>query len=178
MLNSYICLYSTKIREDNNMPRISDIEILQQIEHPVLFIRSKIRVEDIPKVIGESFAKLGAYLHELDELLTDVPYVSFPGYENIDENNMEIVIGFPVGRQLAAKDDIQSDVIPARKIIFCMYKGDYGKMTEVYNDMGEWIKSNGYESSGTCYEYYYNGPDYPAEEMLTKVVISLKEKNI
>ena len=156
------------------MPRVSDIEVLYRLEQPVLYISTKTNVNNLPNAIGESFVKLGAFLEDSVELLTDIPFVAFPGYENMDENNMSVVVGFPISRKLQGRGEIQSSVLPEGKIIFCMHRGDYGGMGPLYQDMADWIKENGYESAGTCYEYYYNGPNFPEEEMLTRVVIPLK----
>jgi hypothetical protein len=46
-----------------------------------------------------------AYLKELDEYLAYVPYVA---YHNMDMQNLDIEIGFPVAKELESKNDIVS----------------------------------------------------------------------
>jgi effector-binding domain-containing protein len=52
-----------------------------------------------------------------------------------------------------------------------MYRGPYGDMAPVYQEMAEWITQNGFSPVGTSYEFYYNGPGFPEDEMLTKIVM-------
>ena len=46
-------------------------------------------------------------------------------------------------------------------------------MATLYNEMMEWIKTNGYKASGTSIEYYYTSPDIPEEEQVTRVEMPL-----
>ncbi|WP_029905938.1 GyrI-like domain-containing protein [Prevotella sp. 10(H)] len=156
------------------MPRVTNIEMLKQRERPVLYIREKTDVAGLGPLIGSSFMKIGTYLKEQGELLTDLPFVSFPDYENMDESNIEAIIGFPISKPLPEKDEIKFMTEPESNVIFCMYRGRYEDMIPLYAEMDNWIKENGYKSSGTCYEYYYNGPETPEEDHLTRVVIGLK----
>ena len=152
------------------MPRISDIEILYKNERPALSIRANTKVESLPALIGQSYGKMAAYLKELDEYLADVPYVA---YHNMDMQNLDVEIGFPVAKALPGKDDIQSGAIPAGKVIFCMYRGAYQEMAPTYNEMQKWIEDNGVKPAGAAYEHYYNGPGFPESEMLTMIVMPI-----
>jgi len=152
------------------MPRISNVEVLQKNEQPTLSIRTKTQVEKLPILIGESYGKMSAYLKELGEFLEDVPFVA---YHNMDMQNLDVEIGFPVTKALPGKGEIKSGVIPAGKIVFCMYRGAYSEMEPIYNEMSKWIEDNGLKAVGTAYEHYYNGPGFPESEMLTMIVMPI-----
>lgn len=152
------------------MPRISGFEILQPNEQPTLSIRTTTNVEKLPQQIGESYGKMAAYLKDLDEFLTDVPYVA---YHNMDMQHLDVEIGFPVSKSLPAHDDIKSGSIPQGKVVFCMYRGAYSEIEPTYVEMSQWIVANGFQSTGTAYEYYYNGPDFPEADLLTKIVMPI-----
>lgn len=153
------------------MPKVSNIEVLKQMEQPTLTIRTRARVGDLPRLIGESYGKMALYLKELSEPMTDVPFVA---YHNMDMQNLDVEIGFPVSRALPGKEDMKSGRIPEGEVIFCMHRGPYSEMESVYNEMAQWIVKNGYEAVGTAYEYYYNGPEFPPNELLTKVVMPIR----
>ncbi len=153
------------------MPRISNIEILKKIPQPTIYIRTKTKVENLPALIGESFEKMAAYLKEIGEFLSDVPYVA---YHNMDMQNLDVEIGLPVTEPVPGKEDIQAGFIPAGKVVFCMYRGAYGEMEGVYGEMAKWIEDNNYVPVGTAYEHYYNGQEYPESELLTMIVMPLK----
>lgn len=150
------------------MPRVSNIELLQKREQPTLSIRTRARVEDLPMLIGESYCRMADYLKELGELLSDVPYVA---YHNMDMQNLDVEIGFPIPKALPEKEDIRSGSIPESKVVFCMYRGAYKEMALTYNEMANWIEKNGLKPVGTVYEHYYNGPEYPESELLTMIVM-------
>ncbi len=143
------------------MPRVSEIEVLRRREQPTISIRTRTKVEDLPGLIGESYCKMGAYLKELGELPSDIPYVA---YHNMDMQNLDVEIGFPVPKALPARGDIRPGFIPEGNVVFCMYRG-------AYREMADWIVKNGLKPAGTAYEYYYNGPGYPKSELLTMIVM-------
>ncbi|WP_214020528.1 GyrI-like domain-containing protein, partial [Methanoculleus sp.] len=103
----------------SKMPRVSNIDILRKREQPTLSIRIKTKVENLPMLIGESYGKMAAYLKELGEYLSDVPYVA---YHNRDMQNLAVEIGFPVSKALPGKGDIQAGSIPEEVVPKCRYR--------------------------------------------------------
>lgn len=151
---------------------IFKIELNQQNAQPVLSIRTTTTLELLPNLIGESYMKIMGYLKELGEQPADAP---FTAYHNLDMQNLDVEMGFPVARLLPEKGGIKAGEIPQSKFISCMYKGAYAGMEQLYNEMFKWIAENGYEQVGVYYEYYYNSPaDVPESELLTKVVMPIK----
>ncbi len=153
------------------MPRITNIEILQKMEQPTVFIRTITKVQDLPILIGQSYGKMATYLQEVGELLADVPYVA---YHNMDMQNLDVEFGFPVARPLPGKGDIQSGSIPTRKVIFCMYRGPNSEMAPVYDEMAKYIAGHHLEPFGTTYEHYYNGLEFLVSDLLTMIVMPVK----
>jgi effector-binding domain-containing protein len=119
-------------------------------------------------LIGAGYGKLAVYLGELGEYLSDVPYVA---YHNMDMQNLDVEIGFPVPKALPGMGDIRSGSIPEGRVVSCMYRGAYREMVPTYTEMADWIEKNGLQPAGTAYECYYNGPEYPESELLTMIVM-------
>ncbi|WP_244987785.1 GyrI-like domain-containing protein [Methanoculleus chikugoensis] len=139
-------------------------------------IRTRAKVEDLPMLIGGGYGRMADYLKELGEHLSDVPYVA---YHNMDMQNLDVEMGFPVPKVLPEKGDIRSGSIPEGKFVFCMYRGAYRDMAPTYEEMAGWIEKNGLQPVGTVYEHYYNGPEYPESELLTMIVMPvLQASNI
>lgn len=153
------------------MPRVSDIALLDRNDQPTLCIRTRVKAQDLPRLIGVSYGRLAAYLSELGELLADIPYVA---YHNMDMEDLDVEIGFPIARAVEGKDDMQPGCIPAGKQVFCMYRGSYAQMAPVYEEMAAWIAENGLVNTGVSYESYYNGPGFPENEFLTKIIMPVK----
>ncbi len=155
------------------MPRVTDIHLLKQERQNALVIKQKTSIQNLPVLIGESYRKLGAYLGETNETISDVPFVA---YHNMDMENLEVEIGFPVASKLQGNGEIQVSEIAAGYKIFCIYRGSYAQLETVYQELQQWMDTNGYEMVLPSYEYYYNGPDCPEEELLTRIVIPVKRK--
>lgn len=156
------------------MPKITRVQMLNQKEQSTLSIRRNTKMEDLPMVIGESIGKVASYLNEIGELMADVPFVA---YHNFDMLNLDVEIGFPVAMPLPGKGDVQQSIIPAGKSIACMYLGPYTEMEPVYEEMTQWITDNDFQPNSTVYEYYYNDPEFPESEWLTKIVMPILSFN-
>ncbi|MCG9967301.1 GyrI-like domain-containing protein [Pelotomaculum terephthalicicum JT] len=148
------------------------IELNEQKSQPVLLIRTRTAVENLPKVIGESYGKIMRYLAELGEQPTDAPYTA---YYNLDMKDLDVEMGFPVAKSLSEKGDVKSGEIPQGKYVSAMHKGTYSQMEQPYNEMFKWMEEKGYEPKGVYYEFYFNSPnDVPESELLTRIAIPVK----
>lgn len=148
------------------------IEVDEQKPQPILSIRVKTSLEKLPDIIGKGYHKIANYLNELGEQPADVP---FTAYYNLDMQNMDVEMGFPVSKPLPGKDDIKASEIAQGKIVSCMYKGPYSAMELVYNEIFKWMGEKGYQPIGVYYEYYYNSPgEVPENDLLTRIVIPIK----
>ena len=116
------------------MPRVSNIEILQKSKQPILSIKARTPVDNLPMLIGESYGKMAAYLKEMGRFLADMPFVA---YYNMDMQDLDVEIGFPIAEPLPGKDDMRSGFIPAGKFVSCIYRGPYTEMDSTYQEMAE-----------------------------------------
>lgn len=148
------------------------MELSEQRAQPVLSIRKRTTAQALSDVIGACYMKILDYMNELGEKPADAP---FTAYYNLDMQDLDVEMGFPVSKSWPEKGEIKAGEIPAGKVVSCVYKGAYAGMEQPYNEMFKWIADNGYEQTGTYYEYYYNSPaDVPENELLTKIVMPLK----
>ena len=148
------------------------IELTDQPSQPVLSIRTRTSVENLPEEIGKAYNSIMQYLKEIGSEPSGVPFVA---YYNLDMENLDVEMGFPVSKPMAGKGDIESSEVPAGKQISCMFKGPYKDMEAPYSEMMQWIKENEYTATGVSYEFYYNSPmDVSENELLTKIVFPLK----
>ncbi len=147
------------------------IEIIETTEQPVLSIKTVTSVDKLPIIIGESYHKIGGYLGELGQAPVDVPFVA---YYNMDMENLQVELGFPVAEGLHGKDNIEKSSIPAGKKVTCIHKGPYSEMNKTYDMISKYLMENDLQPIGIVYEYYYNSPeDVPESELLTRIVFPL-----
>ncbi|HEX2945858.1 MAG TPA: GyrI-like domain-containing protein [Clostridia bacterium] len=149
-----------------------DFELTNQKEQPVLSIRTRTAVGNLPQEIGKAFGAVMQYLAEIGE---NAAGPAFAAYYNMDMENLDVEMGFPVAKPISGKGIVQAGSVPAGKQASCMYKGPYSQMEPVYNALNAWLGENGHEPTGVVYEFYYNSPmEVPESELLTKVVFLLK----
>ncbi|MBY8991775.1 MAG: GyrI-like domain-containing protein [Candidatus Lokiarchaeota archaeon] len=147
-------------------------EKLERDAQLVLSIRTKTSVQQLPQLIGETYMKIMQYLGEQGKNPSNAPFV---GYFNLDMQNLDVEIGFPVSKKLPERDDIKASEIPAGNYTSCIYTGPYDKIQPAYNALTEWSEKNGYETSGIAYELYIDDPGVsPPEELKTQILFLLK----
>ncbi|ATW26884.1 GyrI-like domain-containing protein [Candidatus Formimonas warabiya] len=147
-------------------------ELSDQPAQPVLSMRTRTAVGNLPQELGKAYGAIIGYLNELGEKPLDA---AFAAYYNMDMADLDVEMGFPVPKALPGRGEIKSSEIPAGKQVSCLYQGPYSQMEPVYNEMMKWINEHGYTPTGTSYEFYYNSPmEVPESELLTKVVFPLK----
>ncbi len=149
-----------------------NFELTEQKEQPVLSVRTRTAVGNLPQELGKAF---GAVLQYLGEIGENAAGPAFAAYYNMDMENLDVEMGFPVAKPIAGRGIVQAGTIPAGKQASGIYKGPYSQMEPVYNAMNAWLGENGQEPTGVVYEFYYNSPmEVPESELLTKVVFLLK----
>lgn len=148
------------------------IELVELKVQPVLSIRTRTTAEELPGLIGRSYHKIMDYLKELGEEAADAP---FTAYFNLDMQDLDVEMGFPVAKPLPGKGEISQGELFAGKAVSCIHKGPYQEMEQPYTEMARWISENGHEPTGVAYEHYLNSPeDVPESELLTRIVMPLK----
>lgn len=149
-----------------------DLKLEEQAEQPVLSIRLRTTIENLPNAIGESFGAIMKYMTELGEKPANTPFVA---YYTLDMQDLDVEIGFPLNRALPDHDAIKAGRLPQGQVVSCMYKGAYSDMEEPYKVIMQWIDDQGHKPTGVYYEFYYNSPaEVPESELLTKIVIPVK----
>ena len=147
-------------------------ELKEWSAQPTLVIRTRTAVQDLPQVLGDAYCAIEQYLRELEEPPAGPP---FTAYHNMDMQNLDVEIGFPVPRELPGRGDIQAGHLPEGKIATYLYTGPYSDMEPAYDALSRWIEENGYEPTGVAYEFYLTDPEEtPPEEHQTQIVYPLK----
>ncbi|MEN8905441.1 MAG: GyrI-like domain-containing protein [Clostridiales bacterium] len=150
-------------------------KILESVdEQYVLSIRTRTSISNLPKELGKAFNTISEYLIKLGEKPSDAP---FTGYYNMDMEDLDVEIGFPVSKELPGQNIIKSNTIPKGKQAVGIHKGSYSTLKDAYKDMSDFIIEKGYNYTDVkiAYEFYLNSPmEVKEEELLTKIVFLLK----
>jgi effector-binding domain-containing protein len=152
---------------------ISPCETVQQELQPTLFVRTRTPVHSLPETIDKGYAAVMQRLGALNEQPAGEPYV---GYYNMDMQNLDVEMGFPVSRELPGEGEVRAGNLPAGRVATCVFTGPYNEMEPAYHSMSDWLAVNGYEPTGVVYEIYLNDPGVtPPQELMTRIVFPLKD---
>jgi len=148
-------------------------QLKEQPAQTALSVRTHAAVEDLPAQFDKAYGAIMQYLGDLGEQPAGMP---FAAYYNMDMQNLDIEIGFPVARNLASRGDIQASQFPGGKLASVMHVGPYDQLGAAYEALMQWVTEHGYEATGVTYELYYSGPETPPEEIRTEIVFPLKSQ--
>jgi effector-binding domain-containing protein len=147
-------------------------EIKEMPAQPALAIRTRTSVQNLPQTIGECYGKVMGYLGQMGEQPACAPYV---GYYNMDMNDLDVEMGFPVAKALPGKGDIIASQLPGGKMGTCLYTGPYTEMPVAYDALKKLLDEKGLDPTGIVYEVYYNSPaEVRPEELQTLIMFPLK----
>ena len=145
------------------------------INHPaqnVLSIRTHAAVPDLPTVLPQLFGAVAQYMGQLGQPITGAPLVA---YYNMDMQNMDIEVGYPVAQKLPGQGNIQFSQMAGGKAAACLYIGPYDQIQRAYETLTQWMQAHSYEGTGVCYEVYLNDPaQNPPEALQTQIMFLIK----
>jgi len=151
---------------------ISECEIIEQPAQPTLSIRTRAAVQELPQVLGNGYGAIMQYLGELGADPSGHPFVI---YYNLDMQNLDVELGFPVSQPLPGKGEIHAARMEAGKVATCLYIGPYSDCGPAYEELAQFVKDKGFEGTGVAIEYYLNDPSQPPyEEAQTRIALPLK----
>ena len=147
-------------------------EVKEQPAQLTLSVRTWTPVQDLPDVLGQAFGAVAHYLADLGEQPAGPPFTI---YYNMDMQNLDVEMGFPVARGLPGKGEIQASQISGGKFATCLHTGPYSEVGQAYSALSAWMQENKHEPTGIAYEMYLNDPsETPPEALQTQIMFPLK----
>jgi effector-binding domain-containing protein len=64
----------------------------------------------------------------------------------------------PVASAPDVEDDVVAREFPGGTVASALHRGPYEELGMAYRELGEWMRENGYESAGPCFDIYLNDP--------------------
>lgn len=143
-------------------------ELINRPAQPTLAIRTHSAVQNLPQAMGQAFGAIAQYLGQRGEHPAGPPYAA---YYNMDMQNLDVEIGFPVAHALPGQGDIQPSQIPGGEVVACLHVGPYNQVALAYDAIDQWLKASGRAATGVAYELYLNDPAQTAPEALQTQVL-------
>jgi effector-binding domain-containing protein len=147
-------------------------DVIETEEQPVLVIRTTTSVDTLPQELGRAYGLILGYLGEAGAQPADAPFTT---YYNMDMQNLDVEIGFPVSSQIPGRGEIAAGTIPAGRKAVGMHQGPYQELARTYEAMETWMNENGHQPTGVVYEFYLNSPmEVPESDLLTRMMFPLR----
>jgi len=145
----------------------------QKSLQPVLSIRTITNQAALPELFRRSLGAVAQYLGELGEASVGPPFAI---YYNMDMENLDTELGFPVRQALPGRGEIQPDEIPGGWHASLVYTGPYQGLGPAYQALTDFVIASQRQATGVAIEFYLNSPvDTPAEALQTRIVFPLKD---
>ena len=149
-----------------------ECELSERPAQAALTIRTRTAVQDLPQLIGKAYSAIIQHLTQLGQYPAGAP---FAAYYNMDMQNLDIELGFPLAEPLPPGGDIMPVIYPAGDYASLLYVGPYDQCGPAYEELTHFIQEQGREPTGVAFEYYLNDPSEPPfEEPQTLIVFPLK----
>jgi effector-binding domain-containing protein len=130
-------------------------EIKDQKAVPTASIRTRTSLSQLPEVIQKSYKEISEHLADTGNFSSGAPFAI---YYNMDINNFDVELGFPVAEKIGETDVIKNSLIPAGKVLQFTHIGPYWELEKTYDSAMNWIKENNISTTGTICEFYLNDP--------------------
>ena len=146
-------------------------ELIERSSVATVFVRTRSAVQDLPGLMPGIYAQIAQYIGEIGGQPADPPYAA---YYNMDMQDLDIEIGFPVSESLSGKGDIQIGEIAGGSYAASIHVGPYNEIAPAYSALTEWVEGEGHKTTGVAYEIYLNDPaEIPPEKLQTQILSPL-----
>ncbi len=147
-------------------------EIKEQKDQPTASIRRRTSLNQLPDLIRKSYEDISKHLIKTGGVCSGAPFAI---YYNMDVNNIDVELGFPVEKAISEKSEIINSQIPAGKVLQFTHIGPYNELEKTYGNAMKWIKENNISTTGTICEFYLNDPaSTPPSDLETEIRFYIK----
>jgi len=158
--------------EDKEVIMTYKCNVVDCEEQMVISVRTRCPVTQLPDLIGQTYGKIVTYLSSIGKSPGGVPFV---GYFNMDMNDLDVEMGFPICESVPDKDDIKMGIIPKGKYAETLHVGPYDQLKEAYSSLMNWMAEEKHDGTGIAYEYYLNDPsEVDPMTLETRILFQMK----
>ena len=122
---------------------------------PVLFIRKRTAIHELPLVLGELFGKVFAHSQKTGVALAGRPFVR---YAEVGAGLCTIEAGMPVASDAPGEGEIEAGVVGGGPVATTVHAGPYERLRETYTAIERWMEANGTGPGGAPWESYLTDP--------------------
>lgn len=148
------------------------MKIIERKETPTLSVRYRTPVSELPATMGPIYGEIAALMGR-----DGIPFAGppFARYFNMDMNDLDVEIGFPLASPAAGAGRVEAGKLPGGFFAAATHVGPYATIEATYNALTAFIKEKGVAPEEWMFEEYLNSPeDTPPEKLETTIYFPLK----
>ena len=148
------------------------MEIVEKRPQDTLSVRYRTPAKELPKTMGPIYGEIAAYMAR-----NGIPYAGppFAMYYNMDMDDLDVEIGFPVVKAAAGEGRVKASSLPGGRVATAKHVGSYESIEKTYNQLMAFVAKEKLEVESFMYEEYLNSPeDTPADKLETNIYFPLK----
>ncbi|MFZ5440589.1 MAG: GyrI-like domain-containing protein [Myxococcota bacterium] len=145
--------------------------IEEQQARPTLCVKTHAPVTAMATVLGQAFSELMGVISAQGAQVVGAPYVA---YRNMDMNDLDMEIGFPVSRPVEGRGRAVPGSLPAGAWASTLHVGPYDKVGPAWAALERFITATGHAIGGPGYEFYFDGPETPPAQTRTRISFPLR----
>lgn len=145
-----------------------EVQKKQIDEVPFLFMRRKVKQEEIAEALGAMFGPVFQYA-----TARGIPFAGRPTarYVSFGPGLITIEAGMPIGGKAEGDGEIELGSLVGGAIATTVHKGPYDRLNEAHEAIEHWLADNGEKANGPPWEVYVTDPGEQPDpsEWLTEV---------
>ncbi|MFH2116222.1 MAG: GyrI-like domain-containing protein [Spirochaetota bacterium] len=148
------------------------MKIVELKERDTLSVRYRTPVAGLGDSMGPIYGEIAAWMGK-----NSIPFAGppFAMYYNMDMDDLDVEIGFPVGKAQPGEGRVKAGKLPGGRMVTATHLGPYTSIEETYNKLMAFVGKKGLSTESYMYEEYLNSPEDTAPEKLaTNIYFVLK----
>jgi effector-binding domain-containing protein len=132
------------------------MEIKEVEDQFTLAVRLICRPEQLPEIMVAVYAEISDMMQQ-----RTIPFAGppFALYHNMDIENFDVEIGFPVSESFEGEGRVLPGLIPGGRVVSILHTGPYAELEKTYDIAISYIREKGIGIDSWMYERYLNSPE-------------------
>jgi len=132
-----------------------EIETREAQPQPVVSIRVTTTMAEISSVLGQLYGEVFAYLGSIGVAPAGAP---FARYHSVTPDAVDMDAGVAVTQPVEGKGRIAAGELAGGRVAVTWHVGPYGTIVGAYDALQAWMKEQGVQPAGPCWEVYWTDP--------------------
>ncbi|MGE3961996.1 MAG: GyrI-like domain-containing protein [Dehalococcoidia bacterium] len=139
---------------------LSDIEVQDLPAQATAVVQHRVTLQDMDRIPGW----LGETYEAVQRSGVEPAGMPFLRTLAMDEDGMEIEVGWPVPAPFAGDGDVHASSLPDGPAAVVSYFGPFDGVAGAYEALGAWCGQHGREVAGPPWETYYTDPEQEPDQ--------------